>query len=367
MHGTFAFGLASYALSYATAFKDISEGYRMGKYALAITTDKNRPEVYCTMYGMVCIWKEPMQAILPELMNAYRVGMEVQSGNLSFTLINSMLYIYRAFLSGSKLRSLRKEVTSFMHLYSLYKRHTLHMSVIPFANAISLLSGGSIQNKQEDDQILAKSLEARELAVCETVVVCKMLCSFIFRDLAEAGKVALEYLDFFEGHGSVSLQFIDIYRYFYGGLIAFDCFRKSQSQQSEITGNTSPDYWLGVGMRSISKFETWSMECKWNFQNKLLLLQAEHQFSSGQIKEAGYTYKLAITSAREHRFVNEEALSCELAGYFYCATGSQDQSISLFQQAVDCYKSWGARKKADALRLSMTSLGINGLRRCCEQ
>ena len=85
-----------------------------------------------------------------------------------------MLYIYRAFLSGSKLASLNKEVTSFMHLYSLYKRHTLHMSVTPFANAISLLTGINRQHKQrsdDDDQILIKSLEVKELNVSETVVV----------------------------------------------------------------------------------------------------------------------------------------------------------------------------------------------------
>ena len=103
MHEKSAFGFACFALAYATVFKDnISQAYKLGKYALAITTNKNMPEVYCTVYGMVCVWKEPMQAILPELKHAYKVGMEVRDlsckyglqltnlcNNLSVSLISS--------------------------------------------------------------------------------------------------------------------------------------------------------------------------------------------------------------------------------------------------------------------------------------
>merc|ERR1719416_138144 len=108
-----------------------------------------------------------------------------------------------------------------------------------------------------------------------------------------------------------------------------------------------------MGILSISKFETWSRECEWNFENMLLLLQAEHQFATGRMTEAGYTYELAIASAKEHRFVHEEALSCELAGIFYRCRGMMEESYWYFQKAVKCYKSWGAAGKAKALLLSI--------------
>ena len=74
-----AFGFCSYALAYATVFQDMSEGYYFGKYALALTTNKNIPEVYAMLYGGVNIWKEPIQAILPQLKDAHRVGKEVRN------------------------------------------------------------------------------------------------------------------------------------------------------------------------------------------------------------------------------------------------------------------------------------------------
>ncbi len=136
---------------------------------------------------------------------------------------------------------------------------------------------------------------------------------------------------------------------------------------------------MDIGKRALSKFEAWTTECEWNFQNKvkgqsfvqnclsvllltsnslhfhqwpskLLLLQAEHQFATGQIKEADATYRKAIESARDHRFINEEAISCELAGIFYNAMGKREQSSHHFHKAVECYESWGAHVKAEALR-----------------
>jgi len=347
MHEKSAFGFCSFALSYATVFKDMSKGYKLGKYALAITTSKNIPEVYLMLYGGVNIWKEPVQAILPELTHAYKIGME--AGNITFSMLNSTVYVYRAFFSGSKLSSLSKEVPSFLRLYSLYKRHTLHMCVTPINNAIISLVGRNRpvvwENKygtKDDDEILAKALEIQELNVGETVVVCKMMYNFIFRNLDEAETVAQQYLEFFERHDSALLNFINIYRYFYGGLIALGRFRKNGGQ-----------FWMDIGERSISQFEAWNTECEWNFQNKLLLLQAELHFTKNEVTEAEHTYNLAISSSKDHRFVHEQGLSCELAGIFYRTTRRKEHSMSLIRQAAECYTSWGAHEKANALLLSL--------------
>lgn len=140
IHEQSALGFCGFALAYATVFQNVSEGYRLGKYALAVTTDKNKPAVYLTLYGMINIWKEPMQAVLPSLRDAHRIGLKVrhsnfqsidvcftyqssltcatchcyQYGKTSEALINAMLYTVRAFLSGTKLSSLGKEVSLFV-------------------------------------------------------------------------------------------------------------------------------------------------------------------------------------------------------------------------------------------------------------
>ena len=78
IHENSALGFCGLALAYATVFQDVSEGYKLGKYALAITNNRNMPAVYLTSLGMISIWKEPVQAILPDLLRAHKEGLKVK-------------------------------------------------------------------------------------------------------------------------------------------------------------------------------------------------------------------------------------------------------------------------------------------------
>lgn len=49
------------------------------------------------------------------------------------------------------------------------------------------------------------------------------------------------------------------------------------------------------------------------------------------------------------RFINDMALSCELAGYFYLKTGKKDKALQYFMQAHEKYHEWGAAAKSSAL------------------
>jgi len=86
-----------------------------------------------------------------------------------------------------------------------------------------------------------------------------------------------------------------------------------------------------------------------DFQHsKYHLLQAESLHSIGDAK-ASEEYDLSIKAAQAHRFLNEEAMACERAGLFHLKFGRKELSDRLLQQAYECYRSWGAEKKANAL------------------
>lgn len=50
--------------------------------------------------------------------------------------------------------------------------------------------------------------------------------------------------------------------------------------------------------------------------------------------------------------MHEEALSCELAGYFFANNGGKKRSYEMFQRAYDAYMKWGAVKKAATIPLA---------------
>lgn len=80
-----------------------------------------------------------------------------------------------------------------------------------------------------------------------------------------------------------------------------------------------------------------------------ILLLAEEQFTKGNFDEVGPLYDAAISSAKQHKFLSEEALANELAGHFYLDTGNKLKSIPYFSQAFQKYSEWGAVVKANTL------------------
>ena len=49
------------------------------------------------------------------------------------------------------------------------------------------------------------------------------------------------------------------------------------------------------------------------------------------------------------RFINEEALACELAGHFFLKVGDNETAIQYFLQAHEKYHEWGAVAKSNLI------------------
>jgi len=84
----------------------------------------------------------------------------------------------------------------------------------------------------------------------------------------------------------------------------------------------------------------------WNFENKQLLLQAELHYLNGGHRLAVLAYERSIVSAREHKFINEEALAHELFGMYLVENKMIERGIEQLQCAYNKYMQWGAFKKA---------------------
>src|SRR5262249_39312731 len=69
----------------------------------------------------------------------------------------------------------------------------------------------------------------------------------------------------------------------------------------------------------------------------------------GRVLEAEQLYEKAIRSARSNGFVNNEAISHELAARFYAARGFQKFADAYLLEARYCYQRWGAEGKVAQL------------------
>jgi hypothetical protein len=157
--------------------------------------------------------------------------------------------------------------------------------------------------------------------------------AFLFRQLDE------ESLDNFNVLGTISeekhpLRPGALLGIFFEGLTCFQFARQSN--------NDERSKWMEKGETVLEKMKLWSQHSTWNFENKMLLLEAEKMHTLGDFDSTASFYEKSIRSAREHKFIHEEAIASELAGLFFLERGLREKSLHLFLHSIWSYKTWGA-------------------------
>jgi PAS domain S-box-containing protein len=86
-----------------------------------------------------------------------------------------------------------------------------------------------------------------------------------------------------------------------------------------------------------------------NFQHKCDLIEAEKCRVLAKFTAAMELYDQAISGAKAHKYLQEEALANELAAKFYLEWGKEKIAAVYLQEAYYCYARWGATAKTDQL------------------
>ena len=98
------------------------------------------------------------------------------------------------------------------------------------------------------------------------------------------------------------------------------------------------------------KMKKWAHHAPMNYLHKYYLVEAERHQVLGHKTKAMDLYDRAIELARKHEYLNEEALSYELAAKFYLAMGKTKIAQTYMREASYSYRRWGATAKVKHLR-----------------
>ena len=71
-------------------------------------------------------------------------------------------------------------------------------------------------------------------------------------------------------------------------------------------------------------------------------MEAEFAFSQKYYDTAARCYEGSIKAAREHKFIQEEAIASELFGIYFLDRGLLMEASTWYLNSIDCYKKWGA-------------------------
>ena len=101
----------------------------------------------------------------------------------------------------------------------------------------------------------------------------------------------------------------------------------------------------------LEKLKNWdafasAVGTDWNISHKYHLLRAELAAVGGDTEEAAAAYVCAIQKAKEHCYINEEALARERSGLFHLnIQGNSQKGREDLMIAVELYRKWGANAK----------------------
>jgi len=322
---------------------EFREAYRFAKIAKALSvkfgSNNEAAPMVCMLTTQILAYVEPVQSV---------VGFHEEGGSAAIASGYTNIGIYNLYLgAGLSLqtgRKLKSVINNYEKCGRLAKQHQ-HFHVLvcmmpPYRAALALVgaeadkSFGSAANPMS---VPIDVQQGKKSIFYKIAHFYKIYTAFMLRKFEACKALVEESSDFTVGVRTILAT--GSKRVFFGGLVSFWIAREKNDKA-----------WKAKAQESMIVFknlvETASV---WNFQNKLHLLQAEEQFCERDFDLAESYYEAAISSAKEHRFLNDEALSLELAGVFYLETGRKKRSIPYLSQAVEKYREWGAHYKASSL------------------
>jgi len=284
-----------------------------------------------------------MHSCLDPVLKAHREGLK--AGDTAHATVCAVIYCNIAFRCEKKLASVKQVLTHFKREAKVYKQEAMWTPAIPLEQAIlnlmghtdkpNLLDGSAIPSEKIDTLISNAKSDDAERLLCVAYYY-QMLVAYIFDDLELAIKMVEEYLDLeypLEGL-VVGTEVVFLY-----GLTSLVQARK-----------TKEDIWKTRGHESMKKVKKLAKDYPSSYQHKLLLLEAESAFNAGNKRKASEKYELAVTLSRNNEFIQDQALSCELAGKFYAKQRNEYKASHYYGKAHELYLEWGAKGKADHLR-----------------
>ena len=278
---------------------------------------------------------EPFQITRDACCLGRKVGQ--QTGDFLYTTLNWIAQVHSSYLAGDCLDNVWTNCQDFiMRMQRQNAPHFIGGTLLLYYQTCVLREGLSVLNVKNPNNMPTEK-EALQLFtmhpdVANNSKVYQLERAYLFRQ--ELGDVSVDMRTNIDHDPRQSNIFL--YGTFYRGLASYLIAR----QTGEVDKRKE---WIEAGDNVLAIIKYWSGHSSWNWKSKELLLEAEKVHTVGTSEQASLLYEKAIRLAREHKFMNDEAIASELAGVFFCERGLDDMKAeALLLHSVQCYKTWGA-------------------------
>ncbi|HEY9831217.1 MAG TPA: AAA family ATPase [Stenomitos sp.] len=339
-------GYAAYGMMLCGVVQDLELGYRFGKLSLNLAKRLNNKRGNCKALLMVNFhiihWKAHLKETFPALADAYQSGIE--SGEFEFASYCAFSLCYYPFFAGQELTELEQQTAIYRKATHQIRRETPATWLAMLQQTILNLRGQSENPSRlvgciyDEEQALSEAIAVKDGTSLHYFYLNKLILCYLFGEYKQAAKTATlaeQYLS-----AATAIISVAIF-HFYDSLIFLSLLADASNSEKAA--------WLNRINANQEKMQKWAHHAPMNFLHKFQLVEAEKARVLGQLFEAEEFYEQAIQGAKENEYLQEEALSYELAAKHYLARGRERFAQLYMKEAHYCYERWGATAKVKDL------------------
>jgi predicted ATPase/signal transduction histidine kinase len=328
-------------------FGDYRVGFRFGKLGLGLLEKRRQLRFaarVCASFGMaINPWTQALQTGIDLIRRSFDVA--VETGDLLVACATGNSRVTQLFARGESLGEVEREAERAL-AFARSARFGLFVDVIiAQQQLIRALRGSTRALSSFDDADFDENRFEARLADDPSLVMArcwyfirKLQVRFFAGDYASAVAAAREAEPIIWTTGFV-FERAEYHLYRALGLAAHYDEASPEDRQSYLEA-------LRAHLRQI---EVWAENCPETFGNRRDLVCAEIARIEGRDHDAMGLYEMAIRSARDNGFVQNEGLAYELAASFYRARGFEMFADTYLRAARACYARWGADGKVRQL------------------
>ncbi|OYE01014.1 trifunctional serine/threonine-protein kinase/ATP-binding protein/sensor histidine kinase [Nostoc sp. 'Peltigera membranacea cyanobiont' 232] len=320
----------------------VETGYEFGRLALSLLEGLNAQSMKSlalNLFGsFIQHHQQAVLATLPTLKDGYTTGIE--TGDFLYAGYNIAAYACNALFAGVEVDALSSELAAYnavlaqmkqdsAHIYSDMVRQTLEHLRETVSQPDCLT--GTIY---DETLMLPKHQQDNDLTSIAIVYIYKLLLAYYFGNY----QAALDYITSVKSYlMAVSGMFFTSIFHFYAALTHLALFpTQPDAEQAKL---------LAVAITHQTALHQWAQNAPMNHLHKWYLVEAERHRVLGEKVAASECYDQAITLAKAHQFINEEALANELAAKFYLDWDKKRIAQEYMIEAYYGYARWGAKAK----------------------
>ncbi|MEG4324425.1 AAA family ATPase [Microcoleus sp. herbarium5] len=338
---------ANYGVILCGFMGELESGYQFGELALNLLNKLDaKPFEAMTIFVATYLtkpWKNHIKETFKPLLSAYLRGLE--TGDLEHAGCSAQRYCYLLYCSGStELSRVELEMQTYRDAFTKMNQdsilqvhqidHQLVLNLLGMTENPCRLMGSAC----DESKMLPLHIANNHRMACYYFYLNKLILCYLFSDYHQAvenSAGAKQYLD-----AVVASILVPIF-YTYDSLSKLAVYSDVEiSEQQQI---------LETIIYNQAKMQNWANHAPMNYLHKFYLVEAERHRVLGQNMDAMDSYDRAIKLAKENEYINEEALSNELAGKFYLTWGKEKIAQVYLTEAYYAYARWGAKAKIEDL------------------